>query len=466
MKNILKILKKYSAMPVLNIYSLLMGICLTITACDSFTEVDFPQSELTSAAVFNDAASVHAAFANIYSKLRDNVLITGQTNGLHVVMGLYADELDYYGVPGEDAETFYRHSILASNTEVASIWNDTYNLVYATNSILEGVQNSKELSETEKNAFMGETLFIRAYLHFHLLQLFGPVPYITTTDYRVNKDVKRLPENEVYPILVQDLLDAKTLLTGQVSNSRTRPTTQAANALLARTYLYQQNYTAASAVASELINDGSLNLGDTTEMVFTTNSTSTIWQLKPEAGNPTWEALTFIFEETPAFVALNPELVASFEAEDSRRPQWIGEVAVGNELYYYPNKYKTREGSGDEYSILLRLAEQFLIRAEARLYLGDLSGAKEDLNRIRSRAGLDPTVANTVESLKIALENERRHELFTEQGHRWFDLKRTQRAAEVIGPIKPNWKATDVLFPIPEMELNLNPKLEPQNPGY
>src|SRR5690606_10562047 len=163
-------------------------------------------------------------------------------------------------------------------------------------------------------------LFIRAYLHFHLLQIFGSVPYITTTDFKINKEVNRIPEIEVYQILVQDLLEAKTLLTGQeMGNEHTRPSTQAVNALLARTYLYQENYPNAAAVTTEIINDGTLSLGETTEMVYTTSSTSIIWQLKPESGNPTWEALTFIFEDTPAFVALNPDLIASFEAGDRRR---------------------------------------------------------------------------------------------------------------------------------------------------
>ena len=125
-----------------------------------------------------------------------------------------------------------------------------------------------------------------------------------------------------------------------------------------------------------------------------------------------------------------------------------------------------RQGSGNEYSILLRLAEQYLIRAEARLYLGDLDGAKTDLNLIRNRAALPPITTNIEDELKLAIENERRHELFTEQGHRWFDLKRTARANEILGPIKPNWHNTDILLPIPETELNLNPNLQPQNPGY
>ena len=85
---------------------------------------------------------------------------------------------------------------------------------------------------------------------------------------------------------------------------------------------------------------------------------------------------------------------------------------------------------------------------------------------IRMRAGLEGTVADTEMELMTAVLEERRHELFTEQSHRWFDLKRTERAAEVLQPIKPNWRNTDILFPLPQEELRLNPNLKPQNPGY
>lgn len=447
--------------------SLLLGLGLLLSACESFTEVDLPQSELTATAVFEDVATVNAAFANIYAKMRDDVLVTGQGSGIGVLMGLYADELDYYGVPGEAADTFYRHAVLASNTEVSSIWNDTYNLIYTTNSILEGVGKSVNLLKADEEKFMGEALFVRAYLHFYLAQLFGPIPYISTTDYKINKDVSRIPEREAYLLMVQDLLEARTLLsTVSTSNDKIRPSAMAVKALLARIYLVQKDYALAAVNASAVINDGGFSLGDDVIGVFLKNSSSTIWQLKPEVGANTWEALTYIFVGQPPFVALNPELVDSFEADDARREEWIGTVNAGGETYYYPFKYKLRQGSGNEYSILMRLAEQYLIRAEAKLYLGDLNGALQDINAIRVRAGLPPATGTTTLEVALAIENERRHEFFTEQGHRWFDLKRTERANELIGPIKPNWRTTDVLLPIPEKELNLNPNLQPQNAGY
>lgn len=112
------------------------------------------------------------------------------------------------------------------------------------------------------------------------------------------------------------------------------------------------------------------------------------------------------------------------------------------------------------------MEEQYLIRAEARAYQVNISGAQEDLNIIRNRAGLSDTSATTQQDLLSAILQERRLELFTEIGHRWFDLKRTGQAGTVLAPLKPAWQERNLLLPIPETELILNPNLQPQNPGY
>ena len=115
---------------------------------------------------------------------------------------------------------------------------------------------------------------------------------------------------------------------------------------------------------------------------------------------------------------------------------------------------------------MLRLAEQYLIRAEARAMQGDLIGAKEDLNKIRMRAGLAGTQSQTKEDILASVLEERRWELFTEYGHRFFDLKRLNLLDINLQPIKAGWNTEDRLFPIPQTELGNNPKLLPQNPGY
>lgn len=116
--------------------------------------------------------------------------------------------------------------------------------------------------------------------------------------------------------------------------------------------------------------------------------------------------------------------------------------------------------------MVLRLAEQYLIRAEARVRQNNISGGQSDLNAIRNRSGLPNTTANDQGSLLLAIEQERRVELFTEWGHRWFDLKRTERAEAVLSPFAlKDWQSTDVLFPIPQTEREINSRLT-QNEGY
>ena len=158
--------------------------------------------------------------------------------------------------------------------------------------------------------------------------------------------------------------------------------------------------------------------------------------------------------------------VDAFESGDQRRDQWIGEVNDGSQTYYFPFKYKIQFAfTPEEYVVGLRLAEQYLIRAEARAKQGDLIGAQSDLNVIRGRAGLPNSTANNQASLLLAIEQERKVELFTEWGHRWMDLKRTQRIDEILSTLKSNWQVTSALYPIPELDITNNPNIT-QNPGY
>jgi hypothetical protein len=146
----------------------------------------------------------------------------------------------------------------------------------------------------------------------------------------------------------------------------------------------------------------------------------------------------------------------------------VGVDVYAGTTYYFPYKYKIRTGYTplNEYYTVLRLAEQYLIRAEARVYINDFAGAKADINTIRTRAGLSNTSASDKASLLLAIEQERRIELFVEWGHRWLDLKRTGRASAILAPLKgADWQSTDILWPIPQSQINTNPSLI-QNPGY
>lgn len=444
-------------------------LIITFNACEKDLEVDLPNSQLTGSSVFENAATARAALAQVYIGLRDNPPFIGNANGMSLLLGMYADELQYYGEGGLSSEAFYTHNINANNSLVAGFWTGSYQAIYQCNALLEGLERSP-LTPEEREPLKGEALFLRAFLHFNLLNLYGDIPFINTTDYGVNQRVTRQPEEEVYSVILADLVMARDLLPVQEESGKNIYASKgAANTLLANIYLYNQNWEKANEYATAVLSSSKYGLQEDLNQVFVSNGSGNIWQMPPVEGLATEEAKTFIFTVgPPPLVALRQDFVDSFEPQDLRLADWTGSVTNGSQTWYFPYKYKTRTaGSGpEEYSVLMRIAELYLIRAEARAHLGDLPGAQSDLNIIRNRAGLADTEATSAEALVNAILQERKHELFTEFGNRWFDLKRTGLADDVLPPIKPNWRSTDLLFPLPQEELRLNPNLRPQNPGY
>lgn len=453
-------------------FFLLLFLWVFCSGCEDFLEVDDPLGEISNEEVFNDEATALASVTSLYGKLRDEVMVSGSSSGMGVLMGLYTDELDLYGMPWEPSQTFYYHQVLAADPLVQSIWDNAYNLIYMCNAALEGLEAAEQLPSPFKQQLKGETLFIRGLVNCYLVNLFGEIPYPKTTEYHSNSQIKKMSVALVYDNILQDLNDASSLLgDSYITGERVRANSWAVSALRARVYLYLERWQEAEAESSTIINNTSLfNLEPDLNNEFLKESRSAILQLKPQNdGSNTLEASTYIFDSPPPpFVALSNNLVESMEINDLRKTLWIGEVSDGSQSFYYANKYKQEfnTGSSMEYTIVFRLAEQYLIRAEARANQGNLIGGQQDLNAIRQRAGLENTQANTPEQLKQAILKERRVELFTEQGHRWFDIRRYGMANEILGPIKTGWKATDVLLPIPESDFLMNPNLAPQNPGY
>lgn len=439
-------------------------------SCEKDLEPEFPDFLLSGEATFENASTVDAALVNVYAGLRDNSPVAGSIMGVNVLLGLYTDELDFYRADSQIDYTFYNHAVLPNNSGVEGFWNNSYKLIYSANAIIEGLQTSP-MTDLERNPFIGEAYFLRAYLHFYLTQLFGEIPYIKTTDYTINATVRRMPLDAVYNEMEQDLLKAKELLPEiDSSGERLRASKGVAIAMLAKLYLYTQQWDKAFIESDDVINSGLYNWQPDLNKVFLKESSSTIWQLKPEfEGAGTKEGETFIFDFGPPFLyALTEAFMLGFEIEDRRKEAWTREITNGTESWFHPYKYKQGMfgGNSTEYSILFRLSEQFLIRAEAALQLGKFQEAKVDINAIRHRAGLPPITANTSQDIMNELMLQRKYEFFTEQGNRWFDLKRTGLASPILSPIKEGWKESDILFPLPARELLLNPNLNPQNPGY
>jgi hypothetical protein len=312
---------------------------------------------------------------------------------------------------------------------------------------------------------------IRAISFFYLVNLFGDVPLITSTDVKINEGMARTSLEVVTDQIIKDLTDAVSVLTETYpSNQKVRINKYGAAALLARVYLFQQEWEKSEMLCTSIINSGIYNLPKNLDAVFKNNSSETIWQIAPinESRN-TVEGGIFVPISTVTLptIFLSSSLLSSFEAQDNRRAMWTGTSTINGTQYIFPNKYKRRVASPvDEYTILFRLAEQYLMRAEARIHQDNLEGALADLNIIRTRAGLLPYESTDIVEIKSAILQEKRIEFFSELGHRWFDLKRTGEINSVLALEKGElWQFTDAVYPIPFNEIQFNPNLI-QNPGY
>ncbi|WP_431217955.1 RagB/SusD family nutrient uptake outer membrane protein [Puia sp. P3] len=238
-------------------------------------------------------------------------------------------------------------------------------------------------------------------------------------------------------------------------------------ALLARVYLYQRQYDSAIQYSSQVINSGTYSINTSLSNVFQKTSPETILQFATPNGYTDIGATFIPNSQLPNFAFTNDFLI-NVESGDHRVTFWMGTTLNGGATYYYPFKYKNKSinTTNPEYLVTERLAEQYLIRAEAYANENKITQGISDLNVIRFRAGLQANSAQTSVDLLNALAKERRVELFSEWGHRWFDLKRTAEVNTIMSIIKPNtWSPNDTLYPIPLVEMTANSNLI-QNTGY
>jgi len=445
---------------------------LGLAGCEKLIDIDPPLNEVPSELVFRSDATARSAMSGAYASLS-----TSQAFALSLTLNgaLSADELVSNRTNLDYLTTNQLDPLLSS--QATSLWGDIYACIYRFNAIIKGLDNNTAVSANLRRQYTAEARFMRAYCYFYLVNYFGDVPLVLDTDVTVTNQLPRAPAASVYAQLVQDLQAAQADLPADYSASpglRTNANRWAATALLARAALYTSDWATAERSATDVLGQTtlySLPPGASLRNVFLRNSSEAILQLGPyqSLGNFTYEGFTFA--TTAANYSLRPELYNSFEATDLRRSTWTRPLAPGQQLYKYRfDGTAAGTAAGQlEYPTVLRLAEQYLIRAEARAQQNNLAGALQDLNVLRQRAGLPPLTATTTATqaaVLLAVEAERRHELFGELGHRWFDLKRTGRATPVLGALKPaTWQPTDVLYPVPQAAIDANPNLT-QNPGY
>lgn len=436
--------------------------------CKKWVSIPPPPGSPSREELFSSEASARGVLSGVYSEWAGGSHFASSLATLYG--GLSADEL-YYFTPGL-RDSFTRNELSPATHTLLSAgwWQPAYRFIYTANLVGESLPPSP-LPPEVKRTLMGEARFVRAFCYAHLAAFFGGVPLVTATDYRQTRGLPRSTSPAVYELVVEDLREAARLLPeGGRPEERLRPLRAAALALLARVQLYRGAWSEAAAAAGEVIGSGQFALAESPGAVFGGNNPETIFYLPaPPPHYRLAEAAAVLPASAAALptYCVRPELAGAFEAGDRRRAAWIGVRTYGGQPLYYPAKYPSAYADPQQggYTVL-RLAELYLVRAEALFHLGDRRGALQDLNALRRRAGLTDLGALSEEELLAALERERRAELAFEWGHRWNDLRRWGRAGSVLRPLKgATWQPTDTLWPIPGDQILLNGALT-QNPGY
>ncbi|MCW3118106.1 MAG: outer membrane protein nutrient binding [Chitinophagaceae bacterium] len=452
----------------IGLFSIILMIWVA-ASCKKFVEIPPPKSQIEKSTLFaNDQAAISAALGVYATMIQLKLNIAD--GGITLYPALSSDELDYNSFDTELLS--YQTNSIAANDGTGNyirLWTPAYKAIYNANSVLEGLAQSKGMTDTLRNQLKGEMLVTRALNYFCLVNLFGDVPLLLSTDFNANQKSGRITVNQIYDQLITDLTEAEKLLpVTYPSVVRSRPNKLVAAALLAKVYLYKKNWQLAVDQSTQSISSGKYTLESDLNKVFLNTSNEILWQLISDTRNSA-DGSTFIpssAKAIPAYTLTTFQLNA-FEAGDQRKVKWTGKNTVSGKDYVYPFKYKSRLSTPvTESQIVFRLAEQYLIRSEAYAQQGKLQESAVDLNLIRNRAGLTSLTFTDQASLLAAIAGERQTELFCEWGNRFFDLKRTGSADRVLGiEKKVNWQTTDALYPLPLNEVKLNQALT-QNPGY
>lgn len=447
----------------------IFSLVLLFTSCKKFLDVQ-PKLQVDESEAITNAATAATAVNGLFNQLGSGGYYGSNFQALSYLSG---GDIQWSGSQGDPSE-ITKHLTSATNGYVQSAWTAIYKTISEANYILDKVPAITDplLTPALKNQYLGEAYFIRALAYFDLARGWGGVqlvlkPTYTSTD---NQNIPRSTLADTYAQVLKDLDAAEPLVPTTVS--RNRVTLRTVQALKARYYLYQKNWALAEQFATDVIADNTNysligpysaffanNAVATNESVFelayttsNTNGHSTWWLPPALGGRREWSP-------NDALVALlnNPAI-------GGNRSALIGQTAPPGNLWYGKLYYRNPLGTDPAY--VIRVAELYLIRAEARAYQGNLIGlnsAQSDITAVRTRAGVDPSTAATLSDILLAIEKERQVE-FPFEADRFFNLVRTDRAQTVLG-LKDKHL---YLFPIPYNETLVDSQLagNNRNPGY
>lgn len=448
---------------------IVLGSFISFSSCEKFLEVPLPVDQLATESVFKSKSTIEATLTGIYNGFAN--LGTAMD---YISTNFLSDEIYYPTVAG-GRNNLAIASITPDESTVNS-WAHYYTVIHRTNVVIENIPgvSSEILTTAEKDRYMGEAKYIRAASYWFMVNFWGDVPLVISTVLEENQDKPRTPVSQVYDQIILDLQEAVSLLPAAVSSNPTRIHNKyQAEALLARVYLYKGLWDQAETAANNVITqNGYYQLLPSLPDVFKRNSKEILFSNREILQvsfylNKAYYGLAIIAD---ANHAMHPDFVAKFEAGDARLTGWTRTVSGRVQPFKYIHSLFADASSNPQDFVFQRYAELFLIRAEARAQQDKLSGpdgAIADIDVIRSRAGLTGTPAVTQTEVLAAVEDERARELFNE-GHRWFDLKRTGKADLVLGALahkSENYMPYMKFMPITPIQIDANPALL-QTEGY
>ena len=399
-----------------------------------------------------------------------------------------SDDAVWVKQSGDNRRNSYSYQPIVNSTVSTRFWQEAYQGIYSANVVIESIGDNATEEELQVK---GENLFLRAFMHYDLVRIFSrPYPQDPENNLGVmirdNTDVTALPPRstveETYKFIENDLLSAADLMTE--NKSSIYASKEVAWALLARLYLYMEQNEKAIQYANMVIDSGRYELLETEQFgkyftLFPENNPETIFAIKIQEtenmgkssigslyhGNGGWGEM-FASSTYRALLYQNPndertmfiDPVYVLDEQGSRIPDPTEDVGFvvekrENMPKYYINKY-TEEGGIPMLSspIVIRLAEMYLIKAEAYAKTGKQEEAIEMVNVIRERAGLSGNQLFSVNDLKgydtvldVVLD-ERRLELAweghrsltcTETAVRWIEVSFNLLGGPVPDPLRP-----------------------------
>lgn len=444
---------------------------LSLAACNQVLDKQ-PVSLLVDDLVLNEPNDVQPVRIGLYSALRSMAapnMIAGDFTADYILHnGTFTDERE-----------LATKQLTATNGAVDQLWSTLYGTIYVANFILEKLPQVSGVKEATQKQVMAEARFMRGWANFIGAYTYGDIPKVTTIDRVTNTTIPRTPKADILASVIADYTAALADLPSVASGS-TDVTTNATylnkincQAAMARYYLYMKDWVNAEKYATTVISSGVYtmvtNYSDVVLRDFTTESVLEVgYNLSDDPGTSAY-SLNNLYVSRREVIPSNQVVAALNSTESGTRNATIGfnvKNLKGTDNGWTVLKYGTASEDNNNI-VLMRLAEMYLIRAEARAQQGKLtgtSGAIADLNVLRTRAKAPAVTVTAQADVLLAVERERVYELAFE-GQRWYDLVRTGRAQAVMSAFSPNWSSRLELWPIPQREIQQNKSLT-QNPGY